>query len=50
MNQCRHCKHSLSSLVDGIPILMCLLWRRVAKEQCSEFEREPGADDDVGEI
>lgn len=44
MVDCRACKSSIASLVDGRPLLMCLRWRRAAKEPCPEFEREPGAD------
>lgn len=47
MITCRHCKHSLSRLVAGVPVLMCLFWRRVATQACAEFEREPGADDEL---
>jgi hypothetical protein len=50
MADCRYCKHSISSLVDYKPLLMCMFWRRRAHEACPEFERTPGADDDIGEI
>lgn len=46
MTDCAWCKHSISSLLDGKPQLVCLFWRRKASQPCSEYEREPGADDD----
>jgi hypothetical protein len=46
MADCRYCKHSLASLVDYQPLLMCMFWRRQATKPCAEYEREPGADDD----
>lgn len=49
MSECRHCKHSISSLVDYKPLLMCMFWRRRAHEACPEFEREPGSDDEISQ-
>lgn len=46
MFECRHCKYSIASLVDYKPVLMCMFWRRAAREACKEFERAPGSDDD----
>ena len=34
--QCRHCKYSLASWIRGELRLMCLFWRRVAREACPE--------------
>jgi hypothetical protein len=47
--ECRWCKYSVASLVDYKPLLMCLFWRRQARDTCPEFEREPGADDDFSQ-
>jgi hypothetical protein len=45
---CRHCTHSLSQLLNGKPQLICMMWRRLAHEACSEWMRATGSDDDHG--
>ena len=45
MKDCAWCKHSVSSLMNGQPQLVCLFWRRKADDPCKEYERTPGADD-----
>ena len=43
---CYHCRFSIGHPFGG---LVCQLTEEMATQACEEWEREPGADDDIGE-